>query len=225
MFVGTVGAGKSTQMKLLAFTLKSKGLKTKVTFIKTGHIFAYLLEVFLTRILCLNRKDAHPIRALIEDRPLIFKKLFQFWLILDMLSILVRFIFAVYLPLKIGKVVLVEEYLPATIADYIYLAKAVNLPVKNILFAVNYALKLLCLCSPTLTIFLDASISCLADRWHKRGSLNEKPDYLKMQRTLLLKISKNLSSYFLYINTGDKTMKETHELIVSHIKKLDVKKS
>ncbi|MEM3437194.1 MAG: hypothetical protein QXP55_01480 [Nitrososphaerales archaeon] len=218
VFVGTVGAGKSTQMKLLASMLESRRLKIRITYIKTGHVFAYLLEILLARVLCSKRKDVYPIRALIENRAFIFKKLFRLWLILDMLSISIRFILTVFLPSKIGRVILVEEYIPATIADYIYLAKAVGFPVKYVLFAVNYVLKLLHLCNPILTIFLDASNSCLVDRWHQRGSLNETSDYLKMQRTLLLNVSKNLSNYFLYINTSNKTIKEVHKLIVNYLK-------
>lgn len=216
VFVGTVGAGKSTQMKLLDFALKSNGLKVKSTFIKTGHILAFILEDFLARIL-VARRSVYPIRVLIEDKPLIFKKLFKFWLILDMISVSIRFLSSVYLPLKMGQTILVEEYIPASIADYVYLSRAINFPIKNALFIINYMLRLLRLCKPTLTIFLDACDSCLISRWRRRKSLSEVPDYLKMQRTLLLNFSRNLSDNFLYIDTTNKTIEEVHKLIVDYL--------
>ncbi|MEM3826624.1 MAG: hypothetical protein QXZ08_03580 [Nitrososphaeria archaeon] len=217
IFVGTVGAGKSTQMKLLSSALKSNGLKVKVTFIKTGHILAYLLESLLARMLVAKRRDVYPIRALIEDKSFIFKKLFRFWLILDMLSVSIRFLFSVFLPLKMGRVVLVEEYIPASIADYVYLSRDINFPIKNILFVVNYMLRLLHVCNPVSTIFLDADDFCLVDRWRRRKSPIEVSDYLKMQRTLLFNLSKNLSDNFLYVDTTNKTIEEVHKLIVIHL--------
>lgn len=218
-FAGTVGAGKSTQMRLLALMLKHKRLRVKITFIKTGHMLAYLLILLLKRVLR-GKNDVSPIRALIEYRPVVFMKLFRLWLILDMLSISARFMLAVYFPSKMGHVILVEEYIPASIADYVYLAKTVNFPVRSTFFIVNYMLRLHNLCRPVLTIFLDACDSCLADRWRQRGSLREKLDYLVMQRTLLLNISKNLSDHFIYINTSNKTIKEVHELIANYLKDL-----
>lgn len=218
VFAGTVGAGKSTQMRFLVSMLKSRGLKVRITFIKTGHIFAHLLETLLAKMLVSRRKDVCSIRALIEYKSFIFRKLFRLWLILDMLSISIRFFFSVYLPSKMGQIILIEEYIPATIADYIYLAKTMNLPVKNIIFAINYMLRLLHMRNPTLTIFLDARDSFLVERWRRRKSLNEKADYLKMQRTLLLNLSKNLSRNFIHIDTTNKTIKEAHRLIVNHLK-------
>jgi hypothetical protein len=216
-FVGTVGAGKSTQMNTLASKLKARGLRVKVTSLKTGHLFAYILEVVLAKMLVRWRKDVYSIRALIEDKPHLFKRLFKLWLTLDVLSISIRFILTVYIPLKMRLIVIVEEYLFATIADYIYLAKVLGLPFKTVSPAVRFMLRLLQLSSPIQTIFLDAPNVVLEKRWGQRSSLNEKTEYLQMQRTLLLSASK-LSSSFLYVETGNKTIGETHRLIINHLK-------
>lgn len=40
MFLGPVGAGKSTQIRLLGYVLKRR------VFLKTSHLLAYALEVF-----------------------------------------------------------------------------------------------------------------------------------------------------------------------------------
>jgi len=76
-FIGTVGSGKSTYMKLLYSKLKQKGLRTKISFLKTGHLLAFVLESFLAKMLAGNRKDVFPIRALVEEKPYIFKKIFR----------------------------------------------------------------------------------------------------------------------------------------------------
>lgn len=217
-FVGTVGAGKSTQIRLLASELKARGLRVKTTSIKTGHIFAYLLKVFLAKILVRGRKDVYPIRALIEDKPHLFGRIFKFWLTLDMLSISIRFTLTIYIPLKMRRIVIVEEYLFATIADYIYLARVLGLPFKAISPMIGFVLKLLQLGGITQTIFLDALDKTLEKRWDKRSSLNEKTEYLQMQRTLLLFIAKFFSSSFLYLDTGNRTIGETHKLILQEIK-------
>ncbi|MBS7612610.1 hypothetical protein KEJ27_10520, partial [Candidatus Bathyarchaeota archaeon] len=78
-FLGTVSSGKSTQMRLLASELKRRKTKVKTTFLKAGHIFAYFLEVILAKILASKRKDVYPIRALIEEKPHTFRKVFKLW--------------------------------------------------------------------------------------------------------------------------------------------------
>jgi thymidylate kinase len=216
-FIGTVGSGKSTHMKLLYSKLKQKGLNTKVSFLKTGHLFAFVLESFLAKMLAGNRKDVFPIRALVEEKPYIFKKIFRLWLDLDLISIVIKFLAEIYLPLKLGYIVLVEEYIPATISDYIYLSKIIDFPLKMNPFAIKFLLTLMNLCNPTQIVFLDARDDILVSRWKMRESFNEREDYILMQRTLLLQLSKKLSCKFLYINTGTKTIEKTHELITINL--------
>jgi len=216
VFVGTVGSGKSTHMRLLYSKLKRKGMKVKIVFLKTGHLFAFFLEVFLAKML-VRKRDVFPIRALIEEKPRFFKKVFRLWLSFDLISVTIKFLTSIYIPLKLGYTVLVEEYIPATISDYIYLSKIVNSSLRMNSFVISYLLKLSSLCGPTQVVFLDAKDDELALRWKLRGSPNERKDYIWMQRGLLLQISKKLSHKFLYLNTGAKTIKEVHDLIMSHL--------
>jgi hypothetical protein len=205
-------------MKLLYSKLKRKGLKTKMSFLKTGHLFAFILEISLARIVANKRKDVFPIRALVEERPTLFRRIFRLWLGLDLISITLKFLAGIYLPLKLGYIVLIEEYIPATISDYVYLSKIVNFPLRVNSFAINYLLKLMNLCSPTQIIFLDAKDDELKTRWKLRGSFDERKDYLQMQRTLLLQISRELSpNGLIYINTEAKTLTETQKLIMSQL--------
>lgn len=214
VFVGPVGSGKSTHIRLLRLKLKQRELKTKTCFLKTGHLFAFILEVFLAKIVAGKRRDVSPIRALVEERPRLFKRLFRLWLGLDLISITIKFLAGIYAPLKLGYIVLVEEYIPAIISDYIYLSRIVNFPLKVRSFTINYLLKLMSL-NPTQIIFLDAENDKLVYRWKLRRSFDEKEDYIQMQRTILLRVSKRLSHKFLYIDTGTKTIKETHKLVIN----------
>lgn len=217
-FLGTVGAGKSTQMKLLASKLRKKELKTRTTFLKSNHLFGRLLTLFLAHILAKGKKDVYPIRALIEDEPTIFKGLFKLWLILDLFSISIRFLSTIFIPAKMGYSVLVEEYAPATISDYIYLSKVIGLPRETSFFAIRYISTLMRAGGMMYVIFLDARSDVLELRWKSRGTLDEKPDYIQMQRTTLLSLSKMFSPYeVLHIDTTNRNIGETHEMIVKHL--------
>lgn len=212
-FAGTVGSGKSTQMRLLASNLSAEGFRVETTFLKSGHLLAYLLGVFLAKLCTEGRRKISLIRALVEERATLFRRLFKLWLILDMLSVLTRFFLRVYLPAKAGRIVLVEEYLPATIADHLYISKALGLSVKEISFATNFMCRLLYLGGSVLTVFLDAPDSILEERWEKRGSPRENSSYLLIQRTLLLSLYKRFSRCFLYVNTGNGTIDEVYKEI------------
>jgi thymidylate kinase len=218
IFIGTVGSGKSTHMRLLYSKLKQKRLRTKLSALKSNELLASILVILLTKIVASKRKDVFPIRALIEERPTLFRKILRLWLALDIISITLKFLISIYLPLRLGYIVLVEECIPATISDYIYLSRFVNFPLKMNSFTINYLLRLMNLCRPTQIIFLDAKDDELRIRWKLRKSFGEKEDYLQMQRTLLLQISKKLSSLnFIYINTETKALEETQILIISQL--------
>jgi len=217
VFVGTVGSGKSTHMRLLYSRLKRRGLKAKMAFLKTGHLFAFILEFFLAKMVAGKRRDVSPIRTLVEEKPRLFKKIFRLWLYLDLVSITIRFLVSIYIPLKLGYIVLVEENIPATISDYIYLSKIIKLPLKINSFEIIYLLKLMSLCGPTYIVFLDAENDKLALRWKLRGSCDEREDYIRMQRGILLRLSKDLSYKFLYVNTGTMSIKESYKLITNHL--------
>ncbi|WP_342784744.1 hypothetical protein [Thermofilum sp.] len=213
-FVGTVGSGKSTQMRLLASDLRRRRVKVKVSCLKTGHIFAYFLEVILAKMVAGKRRDVYPIRALLEEKPHFFNRIFRLWLALDVISVALKFLFSIYLPLKLGYVVLVEEYIPATISDYIYLSKIIGFTLGTRSFAITFPLKLMHLGGFTQIVFLDAENSELKCRWKRRRSFDERNDYLDMQRTVLLSISRRLSSNrLLYIDVSKQTIEETHQLI------------
>ncbi len=223
-FAGPVGAGKSTQMRYLARGLKNKGLRTNTTFLKTGHLLAYALEVALTWLLTGSKSGIHPTRILIENRLDLFRVLFRIWATLDLISINMRFLFTVYIPVRLGRIVLVEEYIPAAMADYLYFGEVAGLPNEAISFVLKPLQRLLFLAGPTQVIFLDADVETLKDRWRLRESAPERSDYISMQRTVLLSILKKLSScsllFLFYMDTTRETVGYTHELILSFVDRM-----
>lgn len=217
VFVGTVGAGKSTQMELLAYRLRRKGIKTKVSTLKTNHLLSHLLTTAVQRILVSDERNPFTIGVLIEHRPLILKKLFRLWLVLDAFSISAKFLWDVALPLRRGYIVLVEEYLPAIITDYVYISEAVGLSPGVAIGAIRFLCKILSSRWFTDIIFLDARQTVLRERWELRGSPNEKAEYLQVQRTLLLLCSKKLSDRLLHIDTTTQSVSETNEYVLGHL--------
>jgi energy-coupling factor transporter ATP-binding protein EcfA2 len=218
VFVGTVGSGKSTQIKLLSSVLKKTNIKIKNSFLKSGHLFAYGFEVMLVRILFGKIPGEYPTRTLIERRPLLFKNLFSLWLFLDSISISIRFFITIFLPKKLGRTVLVEEYFPGIISDYYYLARNIGVCPGDIQWITNFMIKLKMKGGPIDVVFLNASDSLLKSRWLNRGSFDEKPEYLQMQRTLLKSYSLILADSFTFIDTSNLNKMQTTNSIIKFLK-------
>lgn len=217
VFVGTVGAGKSTQIRQLLFTLRKNDVKSTSTALKRGHFLTHMLEVFLARLFLEKGQDAtYPIEVTLRNRPDILKKLFKFFMMLDAVSIFCRFFLTVYVPKKLGYVVLVEEYIPGALADYEWLSKMVGARLSS-LFA-RLLTSLTILGGPTYTIFLDAPEQTLIARWVYRKSPTQRVEYLEMQRTVLFVLSKWLSSSFIYINTQNKAIAKTGLIVLNFLK-------
>jgi len=213
VFAGPVGAGKSTQIRYLRLALKGMRVKNKSVFLKSGHMLAYALTFFIARAVS-RRRGVAPIRALLEDAPQLFKRIFKLWLLLDLLSITVKFLLNIYIPFRLGYAVLVEEYIPATIADYLYLSRVASYPLDVDSFPARYLLKLANLCRPVYMIYLGAEDTELYRRWIARESTEERSDYLSMQRTILLKLCKKLADKFIYENTESRSPKEVSRSVI-----------
>jgi len=137
-------------------------------------------------------------------------------MILDIFSIFLRFLITIWLPLKAGYVMLVEEYLPAIAADYLYIAKINGYSPKDVKTITTLAYKL-SMYVPFTSVFLDAEDGMLKIRWKLRGTPDERSEYIFMQRKLLLLLAKFLSRYFFYINTSGKSISEVNYRIRKYL--------
>jgi len=214
-FLGTVGSGKTTQMELLFSRLRTKKYHAISTHLKSGFLSS-LLIILLLKLTSVNRNDVYALRALLEEKPYLFRKMFKLWTVFDALSICLRFLLRVYIPKRLGRIVIVEEYIPATIADHFALARFLKCSTSKI--AVQFLLGLFHLGGYTQIVFLDASTDQLESRWTSRGSVKEESDYLEVQRTILLSIARNISSEdIIYIDTTDHDPETTRQAISEHI--------
>lgn len=195
-FVGTVGAGKSTGIIFLDKYFKFKGFKVKITQFKVGNLWAYPLYKLASMGLPIFRNNF----------------LLKLWIILDIFAISLKFLISIWLPFKAGRIVLVEEYLPATIADYIHIARINGYKLKDVRGIIAYIYRLSA-SVPFTSIFLDANDVTLRKRWKLRGTPDEKPDYLIMQRKVLFSLTKLLSSHLVCINTSNSTLKEVSRFL------------
>jgi RNase adaptor protein for sRNA GlmZ degradation len=207
VFAGTVGAGKSTHLRLLYSYLKMRDIIATATFLKTANLMAYLLLKVIAAVCGLKRNHMPLITALNESRPSLFKAVSFLFTLADTFSIVIKYLFRVWLPFKLGRVVLVEEYLPATVFDYFVLLK-VRKVVTSRSFNVLYKLCAL-LASRTahvsnIVLFFDAPNHVLFERYSCRGSFKERKLYLEMQRKLLPSLySKFLGSQVVFLDSSN----------------------
>jgi hypothetical protein len=218
-FAGPVGVGKSTQIRLLAYKLRSKRLRVKTTFFLKGHLFSYFLQNILAKILC-NSKNSNlsAMRILLDGNPGAFKKLFKLWLVTDTVSNCLKFLVSIYIPIKLGYIVLVEDYIPTTIVHYRYYCQVLKLPVSDINFSTKLMLKLFSYFL-TWVIFLDSRTEALKYRWILRGSPYEKDDYIYFRRKILLCLLRIIiPSRLIYIRTDNCLPDEVNKLIMEGVK-------
>jgi thymidylate kinase len=220
IFAGTVGAGKSTHLWLLYSYLKKRGIATTATFLKSANLMAYLFLKMIAALCGLKRNHVPPITTLNESRPDLFKALSFLFTLIDAFSIVIKYLFRVWLPLKLGRVVLVEEYLPATVFDYFVLLK-IRKVITSRSFNVLYKLCAL-LASRTahvsnIVFFFDAPNHVLFERYSRRGSFKERKLYLEMQRKLLPSLySKFLGRQVVFLNSS-KPVYQLERLIQSKV--------
>jgi thymidylate kinase len=214
VFLGPVGVGKSTIIRGLVQTLRSRGFRTYTVFIKAFHGPAYVLWAFIARLLNLNGKYA-PWFAISRSGRIDLAK------ILLTLSIYFDTFFSIPLKLilvralrRIGYYVISEEYLHSTILDYIYSMISINVKNRFVNACLEVLSSLLNKYSPDITVVLTANVSELRHRWKTRGYGDPQLRYVLLQHAFLNKLNDAL-----HMNTSGIDIKEALHRVLNEVLK------
>jgi len=181
--LGPEGAGKTTQIQHLLPLLKSNGFRVKVIYIRSDHLVLYLLKLLLIKMgRC---KDYPYLDGTVVRAPdaQVLKKIGKFWLFMQIPMSLILTFFRVYIPLKLGYVVIAERYLLDTIIDTLGMSKWMGLTHSRIPSLVMRCL-LHFMPKKSLIIHLYADYNTLRKRYHLRGTPVEPLQWIKFQLTL-----------------------------------------
>jgi len=215
VFAGTVGAGKSTQMRLTSTYLSQKGAKVRRTYLKGFHMLSYVFAWLVAKCLRGTKKHMHPLTVIHQRNQNLERKLLKLMLLLDFIEVLLLDIVKVFIPLKLGYYVLVEEYAVGYVANHLHY-RLINPD-----FYDKYGSKMIKILirilssRPLMVFFLDAPDEELRRRWKRRGSPAELNSYLNALRESL-KLIKNMGVKVIYVNT-DQPVPKTFRLIVKYV--------
>ena len=215
-FIGPVGVGKSTQIRLIKDYFKLKGIRTTQTFIKSNHALTYILSEFL-KALGLYEKVSYPegVTRIYPAREVV-RKLFPLWCFLDTLSITFKFFFTVYLPFRLGLTPLIEEGLMMSFYTYVmsfphfFKTEPKVLPLLPSLLGWVIS-------KNHVNVVLDAREEELDRRRSKRNyRQNELSDYVSMQKKWIRRLN---SRNTFFMDTTDEPVLRVHKNIVTALEK------
>ena len=219
-FMGPVGVGKSTQMRLLEDHLKSENVKVVKTFIKSSHGLAYVLGRLLLA-LGANERVSYPDGfARVYPRKDVVRGLFTLWSFLDTLSIAIKFFFTVYVPFSLGFTILIEEGLLMTLHTYLVSFPSFFKTEPRVLPLLPSLLGWI-VGKNHVNVVLDATDEELGRRRIGRSyRQNELPEYVNLQKKWIKRV--NLGDTI--IETTDDSVIEVHKKIVAALEKRRVHK-
>jgi len=223
VFLGPVGVGKSTQIRYLSMKYNLLNIKFRNTQFKSLHILSNFLLLFFLKLLGENL-DNNPRQLFWTKHRRIGRRIWPILVLLDMPSSILRFFFTINIPFNFNQLIFVEEYLPASIIDYSFFRKKLEINDAISSFYMNLLYKLYFkYLRFTTIIFLDASYSKVIQRIKHRNTYTEQLEYIKMQKSLLLSFSKNTSlrGHFFYINTTNKNICEVSKEVFKVINSVD----
>jgi hypothetical protein len=211
-FIGPVGVGKSTQIRMLKNYFIINNEKTIESYIKSVHGLTYVLNILIEKIanMVTNkgifRKESLKKRLYIHITPV--------WIITETISIVCKFFFLVYIPFRLGYNVLLEEGLFMSIENYLIFrpfflgVKPVEIPYLELLLRwINN--------HNHLDIVLEADDEKIDKRRKSRTfRRSETEDYVKLQR---ISMSRLKGSNILRIETSHKTINEVHDTIIQYL--------
>jgi thymidylate kinase len=179
VFIGNVGAGKTTHIYALSKVLSKLGYTVHVTALKTVFPFTQLASSFTKHNISLLR--------IVVCLDLVFN--------IVRLPILALIKTVVWPLLRKRQIVLLDEHLPGSLVDYIYNGIVygivpVSLATSKILIRLFTSLNLL----DFNIVYLYCDKEILPKRWAKRGTSPEKKLYLIIQDLVFTKFIKRWSN-------------------------------
>jgi deoxyadenosine/deoxycytidine kinase len=215
VFMGPVGVGKSTIVRCLSQTLKMRGLRVLVTFIKSYHGLSYVMWSFVAKLVKAPKGYApwYSIPTLLGLKR-----------VARVLATLSAYCDAMlFLPIKLAVITLVkrlgfyaisEEFLTVTFLDYLISQKDLGTVAKfplKVLYVSSIRFK------PDLTFFLDAELNVLAKRWFIRGYGDPQERYINLEKTIIPRICRELEYTYIAIDTSRKKLREIIEIVESQL--------
>jgi len=219
--MGPSKCGKSTQAVLLYNSLRYLKIPGIYRYLKSFHTPVYqLLKLMLILIPC-NKKQIstllklNPMFALFLLKPQLVKKklLIKTFSLFEELSFLLLDIFSVRIPATLGKVVIVDEYIPGRINDYLS-----SMLRKSRLTKFLIKLNLAMLPRNIILIYLSCSYDVSKERALLHNKVPEPKNYFtNWQKTYLL--IKKIYPYIqtICMNTNSSTEIKVHNLILRKI--------
>jgi hypothetical protein len=175
--------------------MRGRHVKLKTVALKGGGILSWIPLWIVAHALGVPEERPYLVRAIHSVRPDILQKMGDFWVLLDFFGVLLQVLRKIALPVWMGYLVLVEDYVPSTIADYLYCSDALGFIKRDCAMKVSSVLTGF-ICRRTRVVFLDADNATLSRRWRQRNSRVEPIAYVEAQR-----VTATLSGRWLHLET------------------------
>ena len=205
-FFGPDSSGKSTQARMLVTYFRSKGYRSRLTWIRGRHSLAYVLAELFARFGYYRDIQALTGATYKMFDPKLLPRLRTLWRFIEFISVLPWILLKVYLPISLGYVIVADRYVVDTVA-YLGYWLGQSHP-RGIL--VNVLLILIP--KRSLLIHLDAEEKVL----HERIKDDYIPrDFLIYQQENYRKLAKSMGA--ITINTSRYNIEKTFEQILAAV--------
>jgi len=227
--MGPTGVGKTTVMRILVILLNQRRyLNASTAFIKNFHGLSYLLQKSLMGIIIKIERGYAPWYLLRVSHGCYTHARYRLALLLSLyfdafINIPIKLLTNVLIPKTLGKIVFVEDYLYASVIEYVRLIKKAHIKHYSFPLRVLYCLSLKY--KPDHLILLEGKICTLVKRWKFRGRKEPQMDYVVFWLNVYKKILPQLHKLSYTINTDHKSpvdvAREALLYILEHINSIN----
>ena len=214
--MGPNGVGKSTQMDLLIEDFKKRNIKFRKSWVASHHLFVWIFGILLVKLgypkdhwttVNPHLPPAVEFASLVKGDGLRVKIGKIILLLMELINLVIVDFFKVRVARLFGYSIIIEKYLPVSIADLTSTLGPQFLDSMSARF-------LLCLIPKDVyCVFLTAKYESLLDR---RGEKTEPQHYLDLQTKICSWYAQNHEC--LVIDTSKTSIADTHELIKRYLK-------